>query len=141
MWTAVAEVVDMDNIHLRIFDADVRGHSALPRLLEWLPKSNIHELDDACRVYEWLLRNRHMVGKGSAVNLDKALRSNWRGYLNWLSMLTKRCAKSADTLIHPLTIAPASRLNQSTKSCARQAAARAQLAWSQASGGRKATFH
>ena len=95
----------MDNIRLRIFDAGDRDDSALPRLLEWLPKSDMRESGNAYRVYDWLPRDRHMIGKSNAVNRNKALRSNLLRNLNYLPMRTRRCAKSADTLIRSLAIA------------------------------------
>ena len=81
----------MDNIRLRIFGIGGRDDSALPRLLERLPKFDMRESDDAYRVYEWLSRDQHVIGKGSAVN----------GIL----MRTRRYAMSADMLIRPLAIA------------------------------------
>ena len=71
----------MDNIRLRILDAGGRDNSALPRLLEWLPKSYSRELDDAYRVYDWLPHHKHMIGKHGALNRSKTLRSNLRGNL------------------------------------------------------------
>ena len=64
----------MDNIRLRLFDAGGRDDSDLPRLLEWPPKFDIRESDDAYRVYDWLPRHKHMIAKRGVANRNKALR-------------------------------------------------------------------
>ena len=64
----------MDDICLRIFDADGMDDLPLLRLLEWLPKSVMRGSADAYLVYEWLPSDRHMIGKRGAVNQNKALR-------------------------------------------------------------------
>ena len=95
----------MDNIRLRILDTGDRDDSALPRLLERLPKSCSRKLDDAYRVYDWLHQRKYMIGKCGALNRSKTLRSNLWGSLNRLPMLTRRGAKSADMLMRLLAIA------------------------------------
>ena len=49
-----------------------RDESAFSRLLDRLPRADMYETD-AYPVYEWLPRDRHMIGKGGAVNRNERL--------------------------------------------------------------------
>ena len=67
-------------------------------------------------MYEWLHRDRHVIGKGGVVNRMRGWRSKLRGKLNRLVRRTKGYTKSVEMLIHLLAIALEERLNQSIKS-------------------------
>lgn len=49
---------------------------------------------DAYVVYGWLPRNRRLVGKGSEVNRNEGLHSQWRSKLNRLMRKTRGYSKS-----------------------------------------------
>ena len=44
-----------------------RDESAFSRLLDRLPDTDMYD-PDAYPVYEWLVRDRHAIGKGGALN-------------------------------------------------------------------------
>ena len=67
------------------------------RLYERLPEAQRYR-SDAYRVYGWLPRNRHKVGKGSEVNRNEGLHSVLRGKLNRLVRKTKGYSKSVEML-------------------------------------------
>ena len=67
-------------------------------------------------VSEWLSRDRHVIGKGGAVNRNEGLHSKLRSKLNRLVRRTKGYTKSVEMLKHLLAIALEERLNQSIKS-------------------------
>ncbi len=67
-------------------------------------------------MYEWLPRDRHVIGKGGAVNWNEGLHSKLRSKLNRLARSAKGYTKSVDMLKHPLAIVFEGRLNQSLKS-------------------------
>ena len=69
-----------------------RDESTSMRLLEWLPDAERYETD-AYGVYEWLPRNRHVVGKCGEVNRNEGLHSMLCGKLNRLVRRTKGCVK------------------------------------------------
>ena len=83
-------------------------------VLDRLPGADIHKPNAyGCK---WMPRDKHMIGKGSAVNRNNGFRSKLRSKLNRLMRRTKGYAKSVDMLKHLPAIALEERLNQSTKS-------------------------
>ena len=66
-----------------------RDESAFSRLLDRLPGVDRYETD-AYRMYEWSPRDRHVIGKGGAVNWNEGLHSKLRSKLNRLAMRTKK---------------------------------------------------
>ena len=88
---------------------------AFSRLLDRLPGADRYETD-AYGVYEWLPRDRHVIGKGGAVNRNEGLHSKSRSKLNRLARSTKGYTKSVEMLKHLLAIALDEHLNQSLKS-------------------------
>ena len=79
IWTAVVE--EMDGIRWRMYEVGGRDESAFSRLLDRLPGADRYETD-AYPVYGWLPRDRHVIGKGGAVNWNEGLRSKLRSNLN-----------------------------------------------------------
>ena len=96
-------------------ELDGSNESAFSRLLERLPGANRYEAY-VYRVYGWLPRDRHVVGKSGAVNRNEGLRSKLRGKLNRLARRTKGYTKSVEMLKHLLAIALEMRPNQSIES-------------------------
>ena len=92
-----------------------RCESAFSRLLARLPGAYRYETD-AYGVYEWLPRDRHVIGKGGAVNWNDGLHSKLRSKLNRLVMRTKGYTKSVEMLKHLLAIVLEECLNQPLKS-------------------------
>ena len=113
IWTAVVE--ERDGVRWRMYEVGGRDLSAFSRLLDRLPGADRYETD-AYPVYEWLPRDRHVVGKGGAVNWNEGLHSKLRSKLNRLVRRTKGYTKSVDMLNHLLAIVFEDRLNQSLKS-------------------------
>ncbi len=113
IWTAVVE--ERDGIRWRMYEVGDRDLSAFSRLLDRLPGSDRYETD-AYGVYEWLPRDRHVIGKGGAVNWNEGLHSKLRSKLNRLARRTKGYTKSVEMLKHMLAIVFEERLNQSLKS-------------------------
>ena len=101
-------------VRWRIFGARGRDESAFSRLLDRLPRADRYEAD-AYPVYEWLPGDRHVIGKGGAVNRNEGLHSKLRSKLNRLVRRIKGYTKSVNTLKHLLAIALEERLNQSLK--------------------------
>ena len=56
-------VEDRDGVHWRLYEVGGRDVAAFSRLLDRLPGADMYETD-AYLVYEWLPRDRHIVGKG-----------------------------------------------------------------------------
>ena len=84
-------------------------------MLDRLPGADRYEAD-AYRVYEWLPRDRHVMGKGGVMHWNEGLRSKTRSKLNRLARRAKGYAKSVEMLKHLLAIALEDCLNQSIKS-------------------------
>ena len=112
IWTAVAE--ERDGVRWRMYEVGDRDLSAFSRLLDRLPSADRYETD-AYGVYEWLPRDRHVVGKGGAVNWNEGLHSKLRSKLNRLVRRTKGYTKSVEMLKHLLAIVLEERLNHSFK--------------------------
>ncbi len=65
-------VEERDGVRWRMYEVGDRDVSAFSRLLDRLPGADRYETD-AYPVYEWLPRDRHIVGKGGAVNWNEWL--------------------------------------------------------------------
>ena len=113
IWTAVVE--ERDGLRWRMYEVGGRDESAFSRLLEQLPGADRYETD-AYGVYQWLPRDRHVIGKAGVVNWNEGLRSKLRSKLNRLARRAKGYTKSVEMLKHLLAIALEDCLNQSLKS-------------------------
>ncbi len=113
IWTAVVE--ERDGIRWRMYEVGDRDLSAFSRLLDRLPDADRYETD-AYGVYEWLPRDRRVVGKGGAVNWNEGLHSKLRSKLNRLARSTNGHTKSVNMLKHLLAIAIDEYPKQSLKS-------------------------
>ena len=74
-----------------------RSEPAFLRLLARLPETWQYR-SDHYGVYGWLPRNRHVSGKGGAVNGNEGLPSRWRDPLKRLQRQTKGYTKSLTML-------------------------------------------
>ena len=108
-------VEERDGVRWRMYEVGGRDLSAFSRLLYRLPDADMYETD-AYPVYEWLPRDKHVVGKGGAVNWNEGPHSKLRSKLNRLARRTKGCTKSVEMLKHLLAIVFEGCLNQSLKS-------------------------
>ena len=113
IWTAVVE--ERDGVRWRMYEVGGREAAAFSRLLDRLPGADRYETD-AYGVYEWLPRDRRVIGKGGAVNRNEGLHSKLRSKLNRLVRRTKGYTKSVEMLKHLLAIVFEECLNQSIKS-------------------------
>ena len=102
VWTAVVEEPD----GRRWTDFEMVGREARPflRLYGRLPEAELY-YSDGYRVYDWLPADRHLVGKGGAVNRNEGLHSFWRGKLNRLRRRTKGYSKRGAALRARLALA------------------------------------
>ena len=102
IWTAVVREADGH----RWVDFEVGERSEVPflRLYERLPEAGLYR-SDAYAVYLWWFPpERHVVGKGGAVNWNEGQHSVWRGKLNRLMRMTKGYTKSVDMLEYSLAL-------------------------------------
>ncbi len=95
VWTAVVE--EEDGRRWIDFEVGDRTEATFLRLYERLPEAKQYRTD-AYRVYGWLPQDRHVVGKGGAVNWNEGLHSRLRGKLNRLIRRTKGYSKSVNML-------------------------------------------
>ena len=95
------------------FEVGDRDEAALMRLLERLPDAERYESDDY-KVRKWLPHNKHVVGKGGAVNWNEGLHSMLRGKLNRLVRRTKGCAKNIEMLVNLLALVFCDKLKLNT---------------------------
>ena len=89
VWTAVVE--ESDGSRRADFELGDRSAGTFLRLYERLPEAKLYRTD-GYRVYGWLPADRHLVGKGGAVNWHEGLHSFLRGKLNRLVRGTKGTA-------------------------------------------------
>ena len=75
------------------FEVGNRSAATLLRLYERLPEAAQYRSDDY-KVYGWLPRNRHLAGKGGAVNRNEGIHSALRDRLRRLQRRTKGYNKS-----------------------------------------------
>ena len=87
VWTAV--VREADGSRWVDFEVGDRSEGPFLRLYERLPEAGLYR-SDAYPVYRWFPPERHVVGKGGAVNWNEGLHSVWRGKLNRLMRRTTR---------------------------------------------------
>ena len=80
-----------------------RDEASVMRLLDRLPDAERYETD-ACGMHGMLPRNKHVVGKGGAVNWREGLHSMLRGRLNGLARRAKRRAKSIETSVNLIAL-------------------------------------
>ena len=102
VWTAVIQ--EEDGRRWVDFEVGDRTEETFLRLYDRLPESKRYRTD-AYRVYGWLPRDRHVVGKGGAVNWNEGLHSRLRGKLNRLIRSTKGYSKSAIMLRNSIALA------------------------------------
>ena len=98
----------------RWVDFEVGDRSEVPflRLYARLPEAGLYR-SDAYAVYPgWFPPDRHVAGKGTAVNwneepapgLNRGLHSVWRGQLRRLMRRTKGYTKSIEMLVYSLAL-------------------------------------
>ena len=95
IWTAVVE--EADGGRWVDFEVGDRGEETFLRLYNRLPEADRHR-SDGYHVYDWLPRNRHVVGKGGETNRNEGMHSVLRSKLNRLIRRTKGYTKSEDIL-------------------------------------------
>lgn len=95
IWTAVVEESSGDC--WGAFEVGARDEATFLRMFDRLPDAGLYE-PDAYAVYKWLPRNKHVVGKGGAVNRNEGLHSVLRSKVNSLVLRTKGYSKSVRTL-------------------------------------------
>lgn len=91
VWTAV--IAEADGSRWVDFELGDRSETTFLRLLARLPET-LQYRSDHYGVYGWLPRNRHVPGKGGAVNWNEGLHSRWRDKLKRLQRQTKGYTKS-----------------------------------------------
>ncbi len=102
IWKAVVSEAD----GRRWVDFEVGDRSEVPflRLYARLPEAGLYR-SDAYSVYlGWLPPERHIIGKGGAVNWNEGLHSVWRGKLRRLMRRTKGYTKSIEMLVYSLAL-------------------------------------
>lgn len=101
IWTAV--VAERNGVRWVDFEVGDRSEKPLLRLYERLPEAGLYR-SDAYSVYQWLPQDRHVVGKGGAVNWNEGVHSVWRSKLNRLVRRTKGYTKSVEMLVYSLAL-------------------------------------
>ena len=102
IWTAV--VREADGRRWVDFEVGDRSEGPFLRLYERLPEAGLYR-SDAYPVYlAWLPPDRHVVGKGGAVNWNEGPHSAWRTKLNRLMRWTKGYTKSLEMLVYSLAL-------------------------------------
>ena len=94
VWTAV---VEEENGRRWVDEVGDRTEATFLKLYNRLPEAEQYHTD-AYRVYGWLPANRHVIGKGGAVNRNEGLHSVLRGKLNRLIRRAKGYSKSVAML-------------------------------------------
>ena len=110
IWTAV--VSEADGSRWVDFEVGDRSEAPFLRLYARLPEAGLYR-SDAYSVYAgWFPPDRHVVGKGGAVNWNegpapgsnRGLHSVWRSKLNRLVRRTKGYTKSIEMLVYSLAL-------------------------------------
>ena len=102
LWTAVVQ--EPDGRRWVDFEVGHRSETPFLRLYARLPEAELYR-SDAYAVYgNWLPPDRHVVGKGGAVNWNEGLHSWLRSKLNRLVRDTKGYTKSAQILVYALAL-------------------------------------
>ena len=102
IWTAVVAEADGS----RWVDFEVGDRSEVPflRLYARLPEAGLYRSDAYAVYLGWFPPDRHVVGKGTAVNWNEGLHSVWRGQLRRLMRRTKGYTKSIEMLVYSLAL-------------------------------------
>ena len=116
IWTAV--VRELDGSRWVDFEVGDRSEAPFLRLYERLPEAGLYRSDAYAAYVAWFPPNRHVVGKGSAVNWNEGLHAVWRGKLNRLMRRTKGYTKSVRMLVYSLALV-CWRQRQKSNICAR----------------------
>ena len=95
IWTAVVE--EEDGSRWMDFEVGDRGQETFLKLYNRLPEADRH-VSDGYQVYDWLPRDRHVVGKGQETNRNEGKHSILRDRLNRLIRRTKGYSKSEEKL-------------------------------------------
>ena len=69
-----------------------------------MPEAGLYRSDAYAVYLGWFPAQRHVVGKGGAVNWNEGLHSVWRGKLNRLMRRTKGYTKSVEMLVYSLAL-------------------------------------
>ena len=94
-----AVIQEADGSGWEDFEVGDRSEGPFLRLYERLPEAGLYR-SGAYRVYAgWLPPERHLAGKGGAVNRNEGLHSAWRGKLNRLARRTKGYTKKVEMLV------------------------------------------
>ena len=101
IWTAVVEEAD-GRVWVDFEVGDRRARTFL-RLYERLPEA-LRYCSDGYPVYLRFPQDRHIVGKGGAVNRNEGLHSVFRTQLNRLGRRTKGYTKSLAMLVYSLAL-------------------------------------
>ena len=101
IWTAVVE--ERDGQVWVDFEVGDRSERTFLRLYERLPEA-LRYCSDGYPVYLWFPQDRHLVGKGGAVNRNEGLHSVFRTQLNRLGRRTKGYTKSLAMLVYSLAL-------------------------------------
>ena len=95
IWTAVVE--EGDGRCWGCFEVGHRSEETFSRLLSQLPEARRYRSDDYM-VYGLPPRDRHVAGKGGAVNRNEGTHSRLRDRLRRLQRRTEGCSKSVEML-------------------------------------------
>ena len=95
IWTTVVE--EADGRCWGCFEVGDRSEETFSRMLTQLPEAGRYRSDDYV-VYGLLPRNRHVAGKGGAVNRNEGTHSRLRDRLRRLQRRTKGYSKSVEML-------------------------------------------
>ena len=101
IWTAV--IAEADGRRWVDFEAGDRSEATFLRLYERLPEAELYRSGHYA-VYEWLPRDRHVAGKGGAVNWNEGLHSRLRDKLKRLQRRAKGYSKSLGMLRDSLAL-------------------------------------
>jgi len=93
----MAVVEEADGRRWDCFEVGDRSEETFSRLLSQLPEAGRYRSDD-CVVYGLLPCNRHLAGKGGAVNRTEGTHSRLRDRLRRLQRRTKGYSKSVEML-------------------------------------------
>ena len=103
-WIWKAVVSEADGRRWVDFEVGDRSEGPFLRLYARLPEAGLYR-SDAYSVYlGWFPPERHVIGKGGAVNWNEGLHSVWRGKLRRLVRRTKGYTKSIEMLVYSLAL-------------------------------------
>ena len=93
-------VREADGSRWEDFEVGDRSEGPFLRLYEGLPEAGLYHSDAYAVYLRWFLAQRHVVGKGAAVNRNEGLYSVWRGNVNRMMRRTKGYTKSVEMLVY-----------------------------------------